>query len=557
MPTPKALLAAALAALTGLSAAAQVELSAELLVRLTGAEPTEDATSPDLVALEGWLGEARVVGLGESRHGVHDFRRLAHRIFAHLVETQGFDVFALEVSQAHAVRLNDFVHGRRDDLDALMRQRWWVAKVWYDQALRDLLLWMRRYNETAERPVHFAGFDFKQPSFAMAAVVDGLRRLDPKAAAEAEREYQTISNLGGLGVFPNVYGLTASMRVALPARTGTETLQAELMVRGRGVSHGWTGLSLEGAFSGDPIESRYVSPNDLSETWATLQLDVAVTDRVDEVRLKVFHRGNGTVWFDGLRLAIDGREIELQEGLEAMEVQALAMPLVQVMDHEASLDDQVSYAGGRSLRVDCDPALDRALRAARKVDALVDETLAAETARISSSQAAWLRQMSRLVGQATEWRALVESNRDVFMAENLAWLQQHGFPESRVLALAHSSHTNRKARGKGMGLVLAEEYGDSYATVTMLTLSGQLRYFGDPRATGRDDEMVLSSLKREDAGPLEQRLAALGTGDLMLYLRGAAESGTARKAIDLESVPVKQVADVAILLREVGPLRLD
>ncbi len=560
MPTRKALLLTLLTPLTVLAVqpATGADPPAELLVPLTGTEPAEGSPAGDLAALAGWLGDARVVGLGESIHGVHDFHRLAHRIFAHLVERQGFDVFALEISQAHAARLNEFVEGRRDDLDALMAGRWWTAAAFYDQALRELLLWMRRYNETAASPIHFAGFDLKQPSFAIAAVIDGLRELDPEAAAEAERLYSRVSALGGLGVFPNVYGFSATLSIPLPPRTGTRPLRIGLKARGRGVSHGWVGLSVEGAKPGPegPGASLYLASDKLSGAWAPLDLETEVADHVDEVRLVIFHRGNGTVWFDGLSLALDGQHLEPDEGLEGIRVQPLAMPLVQAMDYESSFDDQVSYAGGRSLRVECDPAVDEALDAARAVDASLQAALAAAKGRVPSSREVWLRQMSRLVLQATEYRTLVENNRDVFMAENVAWLQKQGFPGSRVLVLAHSSHTNRQARGRGMGLVLAEEYGEQYKTATMLALSGESRYFGDPRIHGRDAELELRSLTVSDTGSLAQRLGALAPGDFLFHLQGASRSAAARERLDWGTLPVGELADVAILIRTVRPLRL-
>lgn len=334
-----------------------VESLAAFLLPLVSTEPAEDASAPDLAALAGWLGEARVVGLGESLHGVHDFHRLGHRIFAHLVQTRGFDVFALEIDQAHAARLNEFVGGRRDDLDALLAERWWTAEIFYDQAVRDLLLWMREYNGRAERPVHFAGFDLKQPALAMRAVGEGLRRLDPAAAAKAESLYAPVRALPGFGVFPNVYGFTGSLRVTLPPRTETQTLRVALRVRGQGVSHGSVGLTVEGADpASSPLrKSRWLAAHEVGGLWAPLEVELPVPGGVGEVRLLLHHRGNGTVWFDGFFLELGGRKLELPDGLGAIEPQPLQMPAVQVMDYRTGFDEQVAGTAGPSLRVDCDP----------------------------------------------------------------------------------------------------------------------------------------------------------------------------------------------------------
>ncbi len=82
--------------------------------------------------------------------GVHDFHRFSHRLFAYLGEKKDFAVYALEVDLGHAALLDDYVHGRRDDLEALLARRHPWA-IFYDRALRDLLTWMRA-EEPRKRP---------------------------------------------------------------------------------------------------------------------------------------------------------------------------------------------------------------------------------------------------------------------------------------------------------------------------------------------------------------------------------------------------------------------
>jgi len=531
-----------------------VESLAAFLLPLVSTEPADDASAPDLAALAGWLGEARVVGLGESLHGVHDFHRLGHRIFAHLVQTRGFDVFALEIDQAHAARLNEFVGGRRDDLDALLAERWWTAEIFYDQAVRDLLLWMREYNGRAERPVHFAGFDLKQPALAMRAVGEGLRRLDPAAAAKAESLYAPVRALPGFGVFPNVYGFTGSLRVTLPPRTETQTLRVALRVRGQGVSHGSVGLTVEGADPASPPlrKSRWLAAHEVGGLWAPLEVELPVPGGVGEVRLLLHHRGNGTVWFDGFFLELGGRKLELPDGLGAIELQPLQMPAVQVMDYRTGFDEQVAGTAGPSLRVDCDPAIDEILRAANDVVVLVREQVALHRERLSPPEAAWLQQMSRLVLQACEWRALAEPNRDVFLARNVSWLQREGFPGSRVFVLAHSSHTERLPRK--MGAHLAAELGDAYKTVTMHALAGRYRYFGDVRSLKADGELELFSVAPDDVELLARRLGEAAENDLLFHLAGAAASAAGLRWLEANAPSPRPAADVLILVRRVSPI---
>jgi erythromycin esterase-like protein len=90
----------------------------DLVVPLLATEP-DFARDADLRVLADWLEEATMVGVGERVHGTHELHRLSHRLFAHLA-----DVFALEVDQAHAALLNEYVCGSRDDLEAILAKRW-------------------------------------------------------------------------------------------------------------------------------------------------------------------------------------------------------------------------------------------------------------------------------------------------------------------------------------------------------------------------------------------------------------------------------------------------
>ncbi len=523
-------------------------------MRLSSTEPGGVGPGQDLAILAEWVDRATIVGLGESLHGVHEFHRLGHRIFEHLAREEGFSVFALEINQAHGAALDEFVQGRRDDLDALLAERWWTAAIFYDQAFRDLLLWMRDYNETEARPVHVAGFDFKQPSFAMDAVRDGLEPLDAGAAGRAEALFAKIRALGGLGVFPNVYGYSAGLTVPLPERTGEKSVKVRVMARGGDVSHGKTGLSVSSGSAGERPTVLSLDGSVLEDSWKPIAVELNVPQDQSEIGTTIFHRGNGTVWFGGLTIEIDGRPIELNEPMPRFEQQRLSIPSMQVMDYQSSFDPEVRFADdSESLRIDCDPAVDEALRAARRVEALVEETLALSAKPGSKAKSVWLSQMARLVVQTTEWRTLVESNRDVLMAENVAWLEREGVPGGRIMALAHSSHTDR-IDGR-MGGFLAAEYGNAYATLKMLALSGTNRTFDVPRAyePGTVPEPREFSINRGRAGSLEERLSMLSGGNLLVHLGAIRRSPEASEELAWRGWS-DQTPDVGIVLRTVGPI---
>ena len=141
----------------------------------------------DLQPLQEIIGNARIVGLGESVHGAHEFFRARHRLFEFLVEEMGFTAFAMETEFVQAVRINEYVLGHPEEPD-----RWEFH--WYDsKELWALGRWMRRYNEDASHPrkLHFYGVDvhawYTNPLAAIEAAWTYLDEVDPGYAAESRQ----------------------------------------------------------------------------------------------------------------------------------------------------------------------------------------------------------------------------------------------------------------------------------------------------------------------------------------------------------------------------------
>lgn len=142
----------------------------------------------DLSPLGNWLGDARVVALGEATRSSHEFMAFKHRMLRYLVENHGFTAFALEVSLPEAVRINDYVQGGDDVIEeALRHTNYWNVNI---QEYLDLIEWMRTYNadkEPANR-IAFYGFDMQVSESALAGVFSFLERIDPRQAEETRKE---------------------------------------------------------------------------------------------------------------------------------------------------------------------------------------------------------------------------------------------------------------------------------------------------------------------------------------------------------------------------------
>ena len=74
------------------------------------------------------VGDARVVGLGESTHGTRESCLLKHRLFRLLHERAGFSALVLETSLPDVARLNAWIQtGEGDPEDLLHAQGFWTV----------------------------------------------------------------------------------------------------------------------------------------------------------------------------------------------------------------------------------------------------------------------------------------------------------------------------------------------------------------------------------------------------------------------------------------------
>jgi erythromycin esterase len=160
----------------------------------------------DLAPLQKIVGDASVVGLGESIHTSGGFSLVKARLFRYLVEAQGFRVLAMEVPRADADFASAYV---MTDCSAGGTEAARHLGVWADDNTRDMLDWMCNYNRTrtdAADKVHFFGFDIAQPwadapmlrQFLVAAVPsdvnqvlnEGIAKCDGVDATSAD-DYQS------------------------------------------------------------------------------------------------------------------------------------------------------------------------------------------------------------------------------------------------------------------------------------------------------------------------------------------------------------------------------
>jgi erythromycin esterase-like protein len=121
---------------------------------------------------------AELLAFGEPTHQEPAFGRLRNDLFAQLA-ARGFRSIALETDRVAALAVDDFVRNGTGTLDAVMKEGF-SHTFGTLAANRDLVAWLREYNETAGEPLAFHGFD---------APLEMMTVPSPRTYLEHTRDY--------------------------------------------------------------------------------------------------------------------------------------------------------------------------------------------------------------------------------------------------------------------------------------------------------------------------------------------------------------------------------
>ena len=156
----------------------------------------------DYDPLIGRIGEARFALLGEASHGTHEFYCERAEITKRLIAEKNFTAVAVEADWPDAYRLNRYVRGASDDVDAveaLADFRRFPTWMWRNTVVVEFIEWLRAHNDAlppgAEK-VGFYGLDVYSLHASMKAVLQYLEKVDPEAAARARERYSCFDHVG-------------------------------------------------------------------------------------------------------------------------------------------------------------------------------------------------------------------------------------------------------------------------------------------------------------------------------------------------------------------------
>jgi erythromycin esterase-like protein/predicted phosphoribosyltransferase len=157
---------------------------------------------PPWEALDEIIGEARIVLIGESSHGTHEFYEARAEITKWLIEEKGFAGVAAEADWPDAYRVNRYVHGRGTDGSAdaaLSGFERFPAWMWRNVVVRDFVDWLCDRNRRSEstvggRQAGFYGLDLYSLHRSMREVITYLEKVDPDAATRARKRYSCFDH---------------------------------------------------------------------------------------------------------------------------------------------------------------------------------------------------------------------------------------------------------------------------------------------------------------------------------------------------------------------------
>lgn len=147
----------------------------------------------DLQPLKPLLQGAKIVGIGETTHGTHEFLQLRLRLIEFLVKEMDFTVITIEGSFAGWQPINDYVLEGKGDRATVLTGQGYV--VWDTEEMSAVIDWMRAYNQTVDdsKKVRFLGLDINWNGYGQKVVLEYLGKVDPARMTASAALFDAMS----------------------------------------------------------------------------------------------------------------------------------------------------------------------------------------------------------------------------------------------------------------------------------------------------------------------------------------------------------------------------
>jgi erythromycin esterase-like protein len=492
----------------------------------------------DLEPLRELIGDARIVALGEGTHGTREYFQMKHRLVEFLTTQMGFTIFSIEASTPEAYEVSDFVvRGEGDPQRLIGGMYFWT---WNTEEVLEMVRWMRELNQSDGGHIEFTGFDMQTPDVAMQVVQDFLSRVSPEQAAEVGQRYSEIKNVGQAG---GEFGVATYTFPVAHARG--KRVRYRGFIKTRELNEGFAGLwwRVDGAdrnvLAFDNMATR--GPRGTTD-WTEYSIDLDVAEEAENINFGVLMPGNGTAWFDGLSVLLDGEtytQTDFDLGFETAAVKGYAS---QGGGYRARMDTETFQSGLQSLMleslapeagaVEAPEAVQVAQEVLAQLEDQRDEWLETQP----EEEVEWAIHNARIIAQGMRAKAgqcgLV---RDESMASNVEWILEQN-PGAKIILWAHNGHVSRTAGA--MGSHLAERFGDAYLPVAFAARRGE--YYAMSQGSER-----IHDLQPPPPESIESFFSATGRERLILDLRKA-QDGREESAWLTERRPFRSIGAMAM-----------
>ncbi|MCU1233895.1 MAG: erythromycin esterase family protein [Candidatus Solibacter sp.] len=464
----------------------------------------------DMQPLRKVVGDSRIVSLGEATHGSREFFQLKHRMLEFLATQMGFTIFSIEANMPEAYKLNDYVLTGKGDPAALIKGMYFWT--WNTEEVLDMVQWMREFNKSGKGPVQFTGFDMQTPNVALGIAQDAVAKSDPEYApviAEAARLALAATRNPQVG-----FGTAIGTFPVAPVRG--KTIKFSGYIKTDKVS-GYAGLWWR-ADAGETHVLENMQNYGIKGTtdWKRYEFDLKVPANTTNINFGVLMAGDGTAWFDDLKVEIDGAPYLGDDFDFTFEGPGLRGLYAGSPGYPGGLDREVFHGGGQSLRLShtgpaANPnAVDPKIAAAEWVKVV-------EHLESAPKRDEWTIQNARVVLQCMQMRAN-QVSRDASMAANIKWILDQS-PKAKIVLWAHNGHVMTGA-GYSMGTALRRMYGPQ------MTVFGFSFNQGGFQAMSREGKGLHDfTVPAAPAGSLDATLASAKLPLFALDLRAAPKTG--------------------------------
>jgi erythromycin esterase-like protein len=178
-----------------------------------------------------FIGDARVILLGEATHGTDEFYSERATITKRLIAEKGFSIVAIEADWPDSARVHRYVRGATGDASAeqaLSGFRRFPTWMWRNTVVMEFVGWLRDFNKNIgpkRAPIGFYGMDLYSLHASIEAVLAYLEKVDRNAARRARLRYSCFDHFSRN---PQEYGYATTVGAMEPCENAVVAQLVEL-----------------------------------------------------------------------------------------------------------------------------------------------------------------------------------------------------------------------------------------------------------------------------------------------------------------------------------------